>query len=122
MGYQFENLVLENRKYLWEMLKISAKDIIFDNPYFQRKTLLMEACQIDYLIQTKFKTYYLFEFKFSRDPVKYKVINEVKQKIVRLKLGRGVACLPILIHVNGVADRIIEEDFFYRIIDFKDLL
>ncbi len=122
MGYQFESLVLENRKYLWKILNINPKDILFDNPYFQRKTLTTKACQIDYLIKTKFKTYYLFEFKFSRNPINSKVINDVNQKIVRLKLGRGTACLPILIHVNGVANCILEEDFFYKIIDFQDLL
>lgn len=122
MGYQFENLVLENRKDLWKILHIRPEDIIFDNPYFQKSSKNKYSCQIDYFIQTKFNTYYLFEIRFSRSKVSSKVIKEIQQKIDRLKLPRGSACLPVLIHVNGVSDSIIENEFFYKIIDFKDLL
>jgi AAA+ ATPase superfamily predicted ATPase len=122
MGYQFKNLILENRQHLWEILKIDPKDISFEGPYFQKEGTAGEACQIDYLIQTKFHTYYLFEFKFSRNPIKSSVIQEVKQKIERLKIGRGNARLPILIHVGGVAESVLESEFFFRIVDFKDFL
>jgi AAA+ ATPase superfamily predicted ATPase len=122
MGYQFENLILENRQHLWEILKIDPKDIMFDNPYFQRSPTPGESCQVDYLIQTRFNTYYLFEFKFSRNPIKSKIIQELKSKMKRLKIPRGAACLPILIHVNGVAPSVQESDFFFKIIDFQDFL
>lgn len=120
MGYQFENLILENRQHLWEILNIDPKDITFDNPYFQRGE--DGACQIDYLIQTRFNTYYLFEIKFSRNPIKSSVISEVKSKMARLKISRGAVCLPVLIHVNGVAPSVSESDFFFKIIDFQDFL
>lgn len=122
MGYQFENLVLENRKLLWKLLHIKMEDILYDNPYFQYKTTTQEACQIDYLIQTKFNTYYVFEIKFSRNPVRSKVVSDVNKKIEKLKLPRNAACLPVLVHVNGVDESLLEKNFFFRTIDFSSLL
>lgn len=119
MGYQYESLVLDNRQKLWELLGIDPKDILFDNPYFQRKSEGHEACQIDYLIQTRFGTYYLFEIKFSCDSIKPVIITAITKKIERLQLGRGAVCLPVLIHVNGVSDRIIEKNFFSALLTFR---
>ncbi len=122
MGYQFENLVLGNRNYILKTLNIRFEDIIADNPYLQRKTKLKKGCQVDYLIQTKFNNLYLCEIKFSRHPVSHNVIEEVQEKIERLKVPRGWAILPILIHVNGVHASVEESGFYYKIIDFGNLL
>ena len=74
------------------------------------------------MIQTKYNNLYLCEIKFSRHPVGAKVIEEVQEKISRLTLPRGLAVLPVLIHVNGVQDTVEESGFFCKIIDFGDLL
>ncbi len=55
MGLQFENLVLNNRDFIWKNLNLSPYDIVTDNPFFQRKTQKVAGCQIDYLIQTNLK-------------------------------------------------------------------
>lgn len=83
MGLQFENLVLNNRKYLIDILNIRPSHIIADNP---------------------------------------SVIEQVQEKIKRLKYPKGYAVLPILIHINGVSQTIEDSDFFYQIIDFSQLL
>jgi hypothetical protein len=64
MGLQFENLVLNNRKKLIELLNIHLADVIYDNPYFQNTTERKQACKINYLIQTRFDTLYVCEIKF----------------------------------------------------------
>jgi AAA+ ATPase superfamily predicted ATPase len=122
MGFQFENLVLSNRNAIIKLLNLRFEDILADNPYLQKKTKRQKGCQIDYLIQTKYNNLYLCEIKFSKHPVGAKVIEEVQEKIRRLKLPRGLAVLPVLIHVNGVQDTVEESDFFCKIIDFGDLL
>jgi AAA+ ATPase superfamily predicted ATPase len=122
MGFQFENLVLGNRNSIIKLLGIRLEDILADNPYLQRKTKRQKGCQVDYLIQTKYNNLYLCEIKFSRHPIGSKVIEEVQEKIRRLTLPRGLAVMPVLIHVNGVHETVIESDFFYKIIDFGDLL
>src|SRR5207253_1743846 len=51
MGFQFENLILNNRQSIHAALNIKQEEIISENPYFQRKTSRILGCQIDYMIQ-----------------------------------------------------------------------
>ncbi|MBS0654703.1 MAG: ATPase [Verrucomicrobia bacterium] len=122
MGLQFENLVVNNREELYKFLKINPEDVIYDNPFFQKKTMRQKGCQVDFLIHTKQKTLYIFEIKFSKNPIKLSVVNEVKEKISKISVPRGIALLPVLVHVNGVSEAVVDEDYFYSIIDFSDLL
>jgi len=122
MGLQFENLVINNRHEFYNKLNIDPADILFDNPFFQNKTTRQKGCQIDFLIQTKFNTLFLFEIKFSKNLIKLAVVESVKEKIRRLNLPRNYSVLPVLVHVNGIADSILEEDYFYSITDFSDFL
>lgn len=122
IGLQFENLVLNSRKEIHKLLDLRAEDIVCENPYFQRATKSRQGCQIDYMIQTKFNTLYLCEIKFSKNLIGTKVINEVQQKIDRLKIPRAYSIRPVLIHVNGIEDDVENADFFAAIIDFGSLL
>ena len=122
MGLQFENLVLNNRKKIWEILEIKADEIIWDNPFFQHHTSKMPGCKIDYMIQVKSKNLYLCEIKFLTQEIKKDIIPEVTEKIKRLKKPKGYSCRPILIHVNGVNESVSEQDYFAKIIDFGELL
>jgi AAA+ ATPase superfamily predicted ATPase len=119
MGLQFENLVIKNRKKLFNALRLDPSEIINDGPYFQRKTTKHQGCQIDYMIQSRFNSYYICEIKFSNNPIGPQVANEVAQKIKSLNLPKGASCRPVLIHVNGVEDNLIGEEFFAHFIDFK---
>ncbi len=122
MGFQFENLILDNRIKILKHIHLRAEDIIADNPYLQKQTKNQKGCQIDYLIQTKYKNLYICEVKFSRNLISTKVIEEVKTKIARLFLPKNAAVLPVLIHINGVSNSVKENDYFYKIIDFAELL
>lgn len=122
MGIQFENLVLNNFHRLYELLRINPHEVIYDNPYFQKATKKQPRCQIDYLIQTKFNTLHLCEIKFSKGPIETGVIKEVQTKIRSLTKPKHFSIRPVLIHVNGVADSVVESEFFANIIDFGDLL
>lgn len=120
MGLQFENLVLNNRHCIHQALRISPEDIVSDNPFFQNPTRKQRGCQIDYMIQTKFDTLYVCEVKFSKHPIGMEVINEMQQKIDRLKRPKGFSCRPVLIHVNGVSEDVKESDYFASIIDMSE--
>lgn len=121
-GLQFENLILANRDLILQNLKIHPHDIICDNPYFQRKSSTQKGCQIDYLIETKSNTLYICEIKYSKNPLSKSVILEVQEKINKLKRPKGFSCRPVLIHVNGVQDSVIDADYFDSIINFHDLV
>jgi len=122
MGLQFENLVLANRHSIWEILNIQQDEVIYDNPFFQTTTVRRKGCQIDYLIQTRFDTLYICEIKFSKHPIGIDVIEEVKQKIASIALPRRMSYRPVLIHVNGVTEDLLDERYFAKIINFGDLL
>lgn len=122
MGLQFENLVLNNRPAIYDLLDIDPNEIEYDNPFLQTKTKAREGCQIDLLIQTRFNTLYLCEIKFSKHAIGPAVIQEVKEKIKRMVLPRGFSVRPVLIHVNGVSEAVEDDGFFSHIIDFGQLI
>ncbi len=122
MGFQFENLVLNNRKSLHRILGIKPDEIIVENPFFQRKTNRIPGCQIDYMIQTKFGSLYICEIKFSKHEINSSILQEVQTKISSLKFPKGFSYRPVLIHVNGVSSDVIDSDYFSEIIDMEQFL
>lgn len=122
MGLQFENLVLSNHYKIIQLLGIREEDIIFDNPYFQRKTQRVPGCQVDYMIQTRQDTVYVIEIKFNREAIGMKIIDDMQEKLKNLKLPKHISKRPVLIHINGVKEQVIDSLFFAKIIDFESVL
>lgn len=122
IGFQFENLVLNNRNTIQRLLGIQADEITYDNPYFQNKTLRAAGCQIDYMIQTRHNTLYICEIKCSKRPIGHSVIHAMETKIQNLRCPQGMSYRPVLIHVNGVTDALLASHYFVKIIDLGDLL
>lgn len=122
LGCQFENLVLNNLPKFVQLLNIPLHEIVAAGPYLQTETAKRKKCQIDLLIQTKFQQLYLCEVKFSKGEIGIEVVKEVKEKIKRLELPRGFSIRPVLVHVNGVSDHLLDADYFSRIIDFSEFL
>ncbi|MEM7175955.1 MAG: ATP-binding protein [Chlamydiota bacterium] len=122
LGLQFENLVLNNRKSIYDLLEIDPGSIIIDNPYFQNNTKNQSGCQIDYMIQTEHEILYPFEIKFSKKKIQTKVTQEVKEKMKKLSPQKGLSVRPVLIHVNGVSELVKKSKYFTHIIDFSDFL
>ncbi len=120
LGLQFENLVLNNRKIIHEVLGVRPEDIVSENPFLQRKNSKQAGCQVDYMIQTKFNCLYLCEIKFSMDPIGVSVIDEIKNKITALSIPRGYSYRPVLIHVNGVTESLKDSGYFSEIVDMSE--
>lgn len=122
MGLQFESLVLNHARELQQILGVPTNEILCSGPFFQTQTKRRAGCQIDYLVQTKFDTLYVCEIKFAKHPLGMDVIAEVQEKIRRLARPSGMSVRPVLIHINGVTDELLEKEFFAHIVDFADLL
>jgi AAA+ ATPase superfamily predicted ATPase len=122
MGFQFENLVLNNFHKVYELLRLDPKDVLYDNPFFQRATKIHPGCQIDYLIQMKHNTLYVFEIKFSKGPIGVEIVREMEVKCQNISKPKGFSIRPVLIHVNGVTDPLAESEYFSDIIDFGQFL
>lgn len=74
------------------------------------------------MIQTRLNTLFVCEIKFSKNELNTAIISEMKEKINNLSIPRKFSCVPILIHVNGVTDDVIDQAYFYKIIDWGELL
>ena len=105
-----------------DQLGIAKQDVVFANPYFQRKTVRQQGLQIDYMIQVKQDTIYICEIKFSRNPIRRDVMEEMKSKAQKLALPKHISKRFVLIHVNSVTDELLDEQFFQYIIDFGALI
>ena len=122
MGLQFENLVIHNRAALLVLLGIAPEEVIMDGPFYQSHTKRQSGCQIDYMIQHRFNNLYLIEIKFSKNKIGPQIIEEMEEKRKRLKVPRNFSMRPVLIHVNGVEERVLESGYFDKIIDFGQFL
>jgi len=120
MGFQFENLILNNLDAIIRNLDLSPESVVSAAPYFQRQTLRHKGCQIDLLIQTK-NTLYVCEIKFQKR-VAASVTNDVTEKIRALPARTPYSIRPILIHEGELAPGIRSSDVFCRMITGADLL
>ena len=121
MGLQIENLILNNRKKIKSLLNIPLEEVEIDGPFFQKKTQRQSGCQIDYMIQTRARTLYVCEVKFSRNVIGMEVIEEMRRKIAALTTPKQYFCRPVLIHVNGVSDEVLDSNYFNHILDMTEL-
>lgn len=119
-GLQLENLVLNNLNGVAGALGIPHAAIVSAAPYFQNRTRRQRAVQVDLLIQTR-NTLYVCEVKFRRSVGKA-VIQEVQDKISRLKVPRQMSVRPVLIHVGKLTSGVRDADYFDRILSLGDLL
>lgn len=122
LGLQFENLILKNSELILKELDLKKSDIETMGPFFQRKTKSLSGCQIDLLIQTKLNTFYTCEIKLTRNVLGIDVENEVKTKIQKIQKPKGSAFIPVLIYFGEITDGLMDSGYFYRQIDFTELM
>lgn len=120
IGFQFENLVLNNLSAVQHLLHISSSSVLSAAPYFQNKTKRQEACQIDLLIQCRYAVY-ICEIKFGQK-ISVEVIDEVSEKIRKLPLSKGISIRPVLIYQGELSPKIAQANFFTHLISFEQLL
>lgn len=122
MGFQVENLILNNSTTLIQKIGIPFQDIIAANPYIQRQTKQHQGCQIDYLIQTKSNNLIVCEFKFRKNEINSSVIGDVQEKVKSLSLPKGVGVANVLVHIGDISESVLQKQYFYRILNLSDWL
>lgn len=110
MGLQFETLILDNLEEVFTRLGLRQRAVLNAGPYVQGKTLRREPCQIDLLIRTR-QSLYIIELKF-RKRTGIEVVDEVKQKVARLKLPPGHSFRTVLIHSGELDPAVEASDYF----------
>jgi len=119
-GFQFENLVLNNVQILLRLLDINRETIRFAAPYFQRKNKKQDACPIDLLIITKY-SFYVCELKF-RKQIDVSVIQEVEEKVKKLKIPKHFSIRPVLIYNGELSASINSEGYFFHCVNVDKFL
>lgn len=120
MGLQFENLVLNNIRTIQHLLQISSSSVLSAAPYFQHQTKKIKGCQVDLLIQCPY-TIYVIEVKL-RAKITSEVIEEVREKMNRLEIPKGISIRPVLIYEGELSPQIVRANFFAHLISFDQLL
>jgi len=120
IGLQFENLVYNSRHELLDLLGLSKTTILNYGPYFQNATQRKKSCQIDLLVRTP-SALYLIETKV-RQKIQSSVIDEVAEKILRLKPPKNLAIRTALVYQGELEPKLTESDYFDHLISFSQLL
>lgn len=120
MGFQFENLVLNNIPEVLKRLSINGNRVKSASPYYQKKTEGHGACQIDLLIQTQY-TLHVCEIKF-RKVIGREVIQEVEEKIEKLSIPKSLSVRPVLIYAGELQSVVQDEGYFDAQVSFGELL
>lgn len=122
VGLQVEQLLIQNRWLLVEMLQIDPAEVKYADPFRQLASSSKSGVQIDYLIHTIDKTVFVCEFKFSREKLGISIISEVQKKLDKIRAPVCGNLVPILFHASGVTDEVQKSGFFGKIIEVSELL
>ena len=76
----------------------------------------------DVELTSRLTKFTIMNLKFLKNPVGIKIIEEMEEKRKRLCIPKNFSIRPILIHVNGVEDSVLDEGYFDKVIDFGQLL
>lgn len=120
MGLQFETLILDSLEEILTRLGLKNRAVLNAGPYAQTKTQRRKACQIDLLIRTR-QSLYIVEMKF-RKRTGAEVIDEMKEKVTRLKLPKGQSFRTVLIHSGELDPAIEASDYFDFIIAADEMV
>ena len=120
LGFLFENLVVNHVGDLFRHLGIERSLVLSAAPYVQRGTRRGEGCQVDLLIQTR-RTVYAIEIKRRRE-IGPEVMDEMAEKVRRLKVVKGVSVRTALVYDGRISPRIEAEHGFDALVPASRLL
>lgn len=120
LGYQFENLVINNYAQLLEPLHLERTIIESAAPYRRQGTAVRRGTQIDFLIQTA-NTNFVIEIKRMKE-IGLEVVREVEAKISRFERPRGKSFRAVLVYDGKLSPRLETEGYFDVLLPFSKLL
>ena len=114
MGFQFENLVMNNLPTLLDTLGLGNRSFVSAAAYRNKLMSRGGGCQIDLLLQTS-STAYVVEVKRRRE-IRGDVVDDVREKVARLPLRRGMSVRTVLVYAGELSPVVPDSDFFDFII------
>ena len=122
-GIAFENLVVNNFRELLPRLGLENSLVVSAAPF--RKTSRHGVdndggVQVDLLLQTR-RSIYVVEVK-RRNELGHEVVDEMDEKVSRIKRPRGVSMKTALVYDGHLAKTIEADGYFDAIIDIRDVM
>ena len=124
LGYQFENLVVNNANELFERLHLGGIPVLSAAPYMKRGKRRADGShepglQIDLLVQTR-RSVCIVEVKRKKE-IDESVEKEVAEKLRRLSVPEGVSKRTALVYEGSLAPVVRGNGFFDAVISSDDL-
>lgn len=124
LGYQFENLVVNNANELFERLHLGGIPILSAAPYLKRGRKRADGShepglQVDLLIQTR-RSVCIVEVK-RKNVIDESVEKEVAEKMRRLPVPDGMSKRTALVYEGDLAPVVRGNGFFDALISADDL-
>lgn len=116
----FESLVLNNLPVLLPRMGIGNALVLSAAPFTKNGTKRGEGTQIDLLVQTR-GAVHVVEIK-RRAAIQASVEDEVREKVKRLNVPRGLSVRTALVYDGELAPEIEENGYFDALVPFGDLL
>ena len=119
-GLAFENLVVNNFRELLPRLGLDRSLVVSAAPFRKGSAERGTGVQVDLLLQTN-RSVYIVEAK-RRNEIKHSVIDEVDEKVSRIRHRRGVAFKTALVYDGGLAPTIEADGYFDAIVDIREIM
>ncbi len=120
-GLAFENLVVNNFRELLPRLGLDKTLVISAAPFRKMSHKAADGgVQVDLLLQTR-RSVYLVEIK-RRNALGHEVVDEMDEKISRIKRLRGVSVKTALVYDGHLAKTVEADGYFDAVIDIRDII
>ena len=119
-GLAFENLVLNNFREFLPRLGLERSLVISAAPFRKGTEEKGTGVQVDLLLQTN-RCIYVVEVK-RRHEIARKVIDEVDEKVSRIRRRPGIAIKTALIYDGHLSKSVEADGYFDAVIDIRDVI
>ena len=122
-GLAFENLVVNNFRELLPRLGLDRSLVISAAPFrkaTQSRRASDRGVQVDLLLQTR-RSIYLVEVR-RRNELGHEVVDEMDEKVSRIKRPRGVSLKTALVYDGHLAKTVEADGYFDAVIDIRDVV
>jgi len=122
MGFQFENLVLNNFRDILRPLHLDRALVTSASPYVARGSAAKgtRGCQVDLLIQTNMSIC-IVEIK-RKATIGREILDEVKRKCAGVPRRKDVAVRTALVYDGELVRSVEAEGYFDAVVSSRDLL
>lgn len=119
-GLAFENLVVNNFRELLPRLGLDRSLLTSAAPFRKGSVEKGTGVQVDLMLQTS-RSVYIVEVK-RRTEIKHAVIDEVDEKVSRIKHRRGVSFKTALVYDGHLAMTVESDGYFDAIVDVREIM